>query len=81
VCSSDLLLDRAAIAAARALRPLQGRGGLYFSGTYTTGTDLQETAVYSAMKVAQTLAPQSATLTSLQHRMLRNGIAGVSYDL
>lgn len=39
------LITRQAIAAARALRPLQGRRGLYFSGAFTTGTDLQETAL------------------------------------
>ena len=44
------------------LRRLQGRHGLYFSGQYTTGTDLQESAVYSAMQVARALAPASPTL-------------------
>ena len=51
------LISRSTISAARALRPLQGRNGLYFSGHYTTGMDLQESAVYSAMKVAEALAP------------------------
>lgn len=75
------LINRDAIAAARGLRPLQGRGGLYFSGSYTTGSDLQETAVYSAMKVAEAIAPTSATLQSLRARMAANGIAKLSYDL
>ena len=75
------LITRRAIAAARALRPLQGRDGLYFSGAYTTGTDLQETAVYSAMKVAEAVAPTSPTLASLQARMAANGIDDISYDL
>ena len=75
------LLSRRAIAAARALRPLQGRGGLYFSGTYTTGTDLQETAVYSALKVAEAVAPASPTVASLRARMKTNGIADISYEL
>ena len=38
------LITRSTIRAARALRPLQGRKGLYFSGQYTTGMDLQESA-------------------------------------
>ena len=75
------LITPRAIAAARALRPLQGRHGLYFSGAYTTGTDLQETALYSAMKVAEALAPTSRKLASLQARMRVNGIDGISYDL
>jgi uncharacterized protein len=75
------LIGPRAIAAARALRPLQGRHGLYFSGAYTTGADLQETALYSAMKVAETLAPASPNLAALKARMRTNGIAGISYDL
>ena len=75
------LITPRAIAAARALRPLQGRHGLYFSGAYTTGTDLQETALYSAMKVAEAVAPTSPKLASLQARMRANGIDGISYDL
>ena len=51
------LITRSTIKAARALRPLQGRKGLYFSGQYTTGMDLQESALYSAMQVAEALAP------------------------
>ena len=75
------LITRSTIKAARALRPLQGRRGLYFSGQYTTGTDLQETALYSAMQVAEALAPGSGTLASLQTRLSARGRAGLSYDL
>jgi predicted NAD/FAD-binding protein len=75
------LISPRAIAAARALAPHQGRHGLYFSGAYTTGSDLQETALYSAMKVADAIAPRSSNLRSLRRRMRANGIAGVSYDL
>ena len=60
------LISRSTIQAARALSPLQGRDGLYFSGQYTTGFDSQESAVYSAMKVAESLAPGSRTLASLK---------------
>ena len=63
------MISRSAIRAARALRPLQGRHGLYFSGQYTTGFDSQESAVYSAIKVAESLAPASQTLRSLKARL------------
>ena len=75
------LISRSTIKAARALRPLQGRKGLYFSGHYTTGMDLQESALYSAMKVAEELAPGSRTLASLNTRLSARGRAGISYDL
>jgi uncharacterized protein len=75
------LISRSMIRAARALRPLQGRHGLYFSGQYTCGFDSQESAVYSAMKVAESLAPDSRTLASLRTRLAARGRAGISYDL
>ena len=75
------LISRSTIKAARALRPLQGRKGLYLSGHYTTGMDLQESALYSAMKVAEALAPGSRTLASLKTRLSARGRAGISYDL
>jgi predicted NAD/FAD-binding protein len=75
------LISRSTIQAARALRPLQGRDGLYFSGQYTTGFDTQESAVYSAMKVAESLAPASRTLGSLKTLLAARGRAGISYDL
>jgi predicted NAD/FAD-binding protein len=75
------VINESAIRAARALRPLQGRHGLYFSGQYTTGFDSQESAIYSAMKVAESLAPGSQTLASLKTRLAARGLAGVSYDL
>lgn len=75
------LISPGAITAARALGSHQGRHGLFFSGAYTTGTDLQETAIYSAMKVAEAMAPSSRKLASLRRRMRANGIDGISYDL
>jgi uncharacterized protein len=75
------LISQSTIQAARALRPLQGRDGLYFSGQYTTGFDSQESAIYSAMKVAESLAPRSQTLASLKTRLATRGLAGISYDL
>jgi predicted NAD/FAD-binding protein len=75
------LITRSTIKAARALRPHQGRKGLYFSGQYTTGMDLQESALYSAMQVAEALAPRSRTLVSLKRRLRARGRGGISYDL
>ena len=75
------LITRSTIRAARALRPLQGRDGLYFSGQYTTGFDTQESAVYSGMKVAESLAPRSHVLASLKRLLAARGRAGISYDL
>ena len=75
------LITRSTIKAARDLRPLQGRKGLYFSGQYTTGMDLQESALYSAMQVAEALAPGSRALASLETRLSARGRAGISYDL
>jgi uncharacterized protein len=75
------LINRSMIRAARSLRPRQGQGGLYFSGQYTTGFDSQESAVYSAIKVAESLAPRSRTLVSLKTRLAARGRAGISYDL
>jgi predicted NAD/FAD-binding protein len=75
------LISRSTIRAARALRPLQGHDGLYFSGQYTTGFDTQESAVYSAMKVAESLAPRSRSLASLKALLAARGRAGISYDL
>jgi uncharacterized protein len=74
------LISRSTIQAARALRPLQGRNGLYFSGQYTTGFDSQESAVYSAMNVAESLAPRSQTLASLKTLLAARGLAGISYN-
>jgi predicted NAD/FAD-binding protein len=75
------LINRSAIHAARALGPLQGRNGMYFSGQYTTGFDSQESAVYSAMKVSESLAPGSRRLTSLKAMLAARGLAGISYEL
>lgn len=75
------VINPAAIEAARALGRHQGRHGLYFSGQYTTGFDAQESAVYSAMKVAESLAPASRTLGALKGRLRAAGLAGLSYDL
>jgi predicted NAD/FAD-binding protein len=69
------------VRAARELDQHQGMNGLYFSGTYTTGMDLQEGATYSAMKLAERLAPQSPTLAALRSTMKERGRDKVNYDL
>jgi uncharacterized protein len=74
-------ITREAIQAARALGPLQGRNGLHFSGVYTTGFDSQESAIYSAMNVAENLAPRSHTLAALKTRLAARGLGGTSYEL
>ena len=57
----------------------QGFKGLYFAGQFTTLTDLQETALYSAMSVARTLSPTSRSLQALEQRLVSAGHADVSY--
>jgi len=69
------------IRATRSLQGLQGRNGLYFAGQHTTGMDLQEACVWSAMQVADHLAPQSAPLASLRAKLASSGQANVSYAL
>ena len=69
------------IRATRSLATFQGKNSLYFSGQQTTGMDLQEAAVYSAMKVADALAPTSPKLASLRSRLEARGRTGISYDL
>jgi predicted NAD/FAD-binding protein len=68
------------VRASRALNTFQGRNNLYFVGNHTTGMDLQEAAVYSALKVADALSPSSSALAALQKRLARRGRGGISYD-
>lgn len=75
------LITPKVIRAARALQGFQGRNNLYFAGHFTTGMDLQEAAVYSGLKVAETLAPSSASIASLKKRLKARGRDGVSYEL
>jgi predicted NAD/FAD-binding protein len=57
----------------------QGFKGLYFAGQFTTLTDLQETALFSAMSVARTLSPTSSSLQALEQRLVSAGHADVNY--
>jgi predicted NAD/FAD-binding protein len=75
------LITTDVVRATRSLQPLQGRNGLFFAGQHTTGFDLQEAAVWSAMQVARALAPSSAHLTALDVRLAARGRTGISYAL
>jgi hypothetical protein len=48
---------------------------------YTTGMDSQESALDSAMKIAETLAPTSPLLSALKALLERRNRTGISYDL
>src|SRR6185437_11971558 len=63
-----LLLTPAAVRAAEELAQWQGWNGLHFAGHFTQITDLQETALLSAMHVADDLEPDSSNLRSLRRR-------------
>ncbi len=69
------------IRAARDLKSWQGVEGLWFAGQHTTGVDLQESALYSGMTVAQYLNPDSPRLAALLARAAAKGKAGLSYEL
>lgn len=71
----------AAIEAARALGPLQGRDGLHFAGVYTTGFDSQESAIWSALGVARSLTADSPPLAALDALLSKRGLSGVTYEL
>lgn len=69
------------LAAARDMLAFQGDRNLYFAGSYTTVTDLQETAVYSGLKVAESLNPQGPELTSFKQRLSDDDLLDLSYDI
>jgi predicted NAD/FAD-binding protein len=52
--------------AQRDLAALQGQANLWFAGLYTHDIDSHESAVVSALKVAERLAPQAANLLRLR---------------
>jgi predicted NAD/FAD-binding protein len=69
------------LAAARDMMGHQGERNLYFAGSFTTITDLQETALYSGLKVAESLNPEGPELTSFKQRLADEDLLGVSYDV
>jgi predicted NAD/FAD-binding protein len=54
------------IEAGRLLALRQGRGGIWFAGSYTREVDSQETALRSAMSVVRELAPDAPNLLALE---------------
>lgn len=60
------LIDTEYFDAQRRLRPLQGRGGISLAGLYTADADSHESAILSAVAVAERLAPGSARLALLR---------------
>jgi predicted NAD/FAD-binding protein len=54
------------IQAQETLAGLQGAGGIYFAGGWTLPFDSQETALLSAINVAERLAPRSSKLARLR---------------
>lgn len=69
------------LGAARDMMAHQGERNLYFAGSFTTITDLQETALYSGLKVAESLNPDGPELTSFKQRLADDDLLGVSYDI
>lgn len=63
-----MLPTPASLAAQNLLRPLQGRGGVWFAGGYLQPYDSQETALRSAVDVAAGLGATSVRWRSLARR-------------
>ena len=63
-----MLPNLATLHAQQLLAPLQGQGGLWFAGGYLLPFDAQESALLSAMAVAQSLNPAGARLAGLRQR-------------
>jgi predicted NAD/FAD-binding protein len=68
------LISPAFHAAQRRLSQHQGRGNVWFTGSYCHDVDLQETALVSAMSVASRLAPQAKNLQALRARVTQRWI-------
>jgi len=60
------LIDTTYFDAQRQLRPLQGRHGVSLAGLYTADADSHESAIRSAVAVAERLAPDSPRLARLR---------------
>ena len=75
------LLTPDAIQASRSLQSWQGRDGLWFSGQFTCGCDLQESAFFAGTEIAAALAPQSQRLSNYKLRLQAKGLNSVDYAL
>lgn len=60
------IIDRTYFRAQRELAPLQGEEGLWLAGVYTAGIDSHESAIRSAVRIAERLAPGHPRLRLLQ---------------
>ncbi|WP_314177834.1 FAD-dependent oxidoreductase [Streptomyces winkii] len=67
--------------AARDMMAHQGERNLYFAGSFTTITDLQESSLYSGLKVAESLNPEGPQLTSFKQRLADDDLLDTSYDI
>jgi predicted NAD/FAD-binding protein len=67
------LMSPETLRATEELASWQGVDGLYFTGHYTTVTDLQETALASGVAVASALCPGDARLVSFQRAVAASG--------
>ncbi len=74
-------LTPATLRATHELEDWQGYHGLHFAGHFTTVTDLQETALCSALSVARRLSPTSIGLRALERRLASTGRADVDYSV
>jgi predicted NAD/FAD-binding protein len=61
-----LLVTRESSELQRHLAQMQGHGGIWVAGMYTTGADNHDSALQSAMLVGRALAPTSPNLQKLQ---------------
>lgn len=68
----------AMIRAARRLGAWQGRNGLWFAGHFTSGIDLQEWALRSAMDLGSALSTSSPNLAALDRRVRSRSAAARS---
>jgi len=55
----------------KAVEQLQGNNNLWFAGMWTYDNDSHESAIISAIKVAERLAPDSGHLKILQNQVFR----------
>ncbi len=55
--------------------------GLHLAGHYTTGLELQESALYSGLKLSRSLASESKTLKAFEERLANDGHSETRYEL
>lgn len=75
------LITPSVVEATRKLLSWQGTNGLWFAGQYTTGVDLQETAFYSALRVARKLCQDSKRLNDFSRFIKAKNLDHISYDV